>query len=506
MATKADPPPRFLAHLKFCNSITRLPSDPIAANYVRTMPKGCIFSYVHPTPTPNPRCVAWSAQCGKQLDLDGIPEDFDAIIPYLAGNKLLTGMQPVAQAYGGRQFGLWVNQLGDGRTLQLGEILNACGHRWALQIKGSGKTPYSRFADGRCTLRSVIVEFLYSEAMHHLGVPTTRALCALAAPEVLVHRDHVEPAGLLLRIAPCFLRIGTFEMLAAQGAVSQIKVLADYVMEHFMPNLWHQRNSGSTNIYKAFLRRIIEDTAYLIAHWQSVGFVHGVMNTDNMSLLGLTLDFGPCAFMGAYDPNFTANETMDEGRHYSFAKQVEVAKVNLVHFALTLQSLMSMEDIGDAVGVFYPAYEAQLLDLFRAKLGLATQDPSDGELVAQLFAEMARARVDFTTFFRELSVVSREGLGISQSEIVAVVGNTWLQRYCARLQQEDVDEVQRRLMMNQTNPIYILRPHAVQEAVQAAEKGKYALVQTLLNMVENPFEERAEWQQFCHVSQKVGKL
>ncbi len=314
-------------------------------------------------------------------------------------------MAPYAACYGGHQFGAWAGQLGDGRAISLGEVVNAAGQRWELQLKGAGATPYSRSADGRAVLRSSIREFLCSEAMAHLGVPTTRALSLVSTGDQIVrdmfYNGHpkAEPGAIVCRVAPSFLRFGNFELLAARGEVDLLTRLADYTLRHHFPEL----GAPSPETYAAWLTEICRRTALLMVHWMRVGFVHGVMNTDNMSILGLTIDYGPFGFLDNYDPNFTPNTTDAGERRYRFSNQPRVAKWNLIKLAEALYPLIgSIPPLEEALVAYTETYEAEESRLFAAKLGLTTRDKP---LVDELFQLLAMAETDMTLFFRGLANV-----------------------------------------------------------------------------------------------------
>jgi len=328
--------------LLFDNSFVReLPGEPETLRAVRGV-RGACFSPIAPVPVSAPRLVAWSPEVARSLALSEAACASDTFLQVFAGNALLAGMEPYAACYGGHQFGTWAGQLGDGRAISLGEVVNAAGQRWELQLKGAGATPYSRSADGRAVLRSSIREFLCSEAMAHLGVPTTRALSLVATGDPVVRdmfydgHPRTEPGAIVCRVAPSFLRFGNFELFAARGEVALLTRLADYTLRHHFPEL----GAPSPATYAAWLTEICRRTAVLMAHWMRVGFVHGVMNTDNMSILGLTIDYGPFGFLDNYDPDFTPNTTDAGERRYRFTNQPRVAKWNLIKLAEALYPLI----------------------------------------------------------------------------------------------------------------------------------------------------------------------
>ena len=509
--------------LRFDNSFVReLPGEAETLRAVRGV-RGACFSPIAPVPVSAPRLLAWSPEVGRLLDLSETAAGSDAFLQLfsqvLAGNALLPGMEPYAACYGGHQFGSWAGQLGDGRAISLGEVVNAAGQRWELQLKGAGATPYSRSADGRAVLRSSIREFLCSEAMAHLGVPTTRALSLVSTGDQIVRdmfydgHPRAEPGAIVCRVAPSFLRFGNFELFAARGEVEILTRLADYTLRHHFPEL----GAPSPETYAAWLTEICRRTAVLMTHWMRVGFVHGVMNTDNMSILGLTIDYGPFGFLDNYDPNFTPNTTDAGERRYRFANQPRVAKWNLIKLAEALYPLIgSIPPLEEALGAYTATYEAEESRMFAAKLGLTTADKS---LVDQLFQVLALVETDMTLFFRGLANVpvhlSGEGSDEAPDDALLaplldayytpedltgeVRGRTlgWLRRYGACVRQEGTPSALRKQRMDAVNPKYILRNCLAQLAIDAAEKGDASLVLELLELLRHPYDEQPERARFA---------
>ena len=422
-------------------------------------------------------------------------------------------MAPYAACYGGHQFGTWAGQLGDGRAISLGEVVNAAGQRWELQLKGAGATPYSRSADGRAVLRSSIREFLCSEAMAHLGVPTTRALSLVSTGDQIVrdmfYNGHpkAEPGAIVCRVAPSFLRFGNFELFAARGEVDLLTRLADYTLRHHFPEL----GAPSPETYAAWLTEICRRTALLMAHWMRVGFVHGVMNTDNMSILGLTIDYGPFGFLDNYDPNFTPNTTDAGERRYRFSNQPRIAKWNLIKLAEALYPLIgSIPPLEEALVAYTETYEAEESRLFAAKLGLTTPDKP---LVDELFQLLAMAETDMTLFFRGLANVPVH-LESSDEALLAplvdayytpeeLTGDVrartvaWLRRYGACIRAEGTPAALRKERMDAVNPKYILRNCLAQLAIDAAEAGDASLVLELLELLRHPYDEQPERERYA---------
>lgn len=509
--------------LRFDNSFVReLPGEAETLRAVRGV-RGACFSPIAPVPVSAPRLVAWSPEVGRLLDLSEAAGRSDTFLQLFAGNALLTGMEPYAACYGGHQFGTWAGQLGDGRAISLGEVVNAAGQRWELQLKGAGATPYSRSADGRAVLRSSIREFLCSEAMAHLGVPTTRALSLIATGDQIVRdmfydgHPRAEPGAIVCRVAPSFLRFGNFELFAARGEVELLTRLADYTLRHHFPEL----GPPSPETYAAWLTEICRRTAVLMAHWMRVGFVHGVMNTDNMSILGLTIDYGPFGFLDSFDPDFTPNTTDAGERRYRFANQPRVAKWNLIKLAEALYPLIgSIPPLEEALVAYTATYEAEESRMFAAKLGLTSVDKS---LVDELFQVLALVETDMTLFFRGLADVpvhlAREASGGTPHETSddtllaplldayytpeALTGDVrsrtlaWLRRYGACARQEATADVLRKQRMDAVNPKYLLRNCLAQLAIDSAEKGDASLVLELLELLRHPYDEQPERARFA---------
>jgi serine/tyrosine/threonine adenylyltransferase len=508
--------------LHFDNSFVReLPGERETLRAVRGV-RGACFSPISPVPVSAPRLVACAPEVGRLL---GLPEAafasetfLQVFVDVLAGNALLPGMEPYAACYGGHQFGSWAGQLGDGRAISLAEVVNAAGQRWELQLKGAGATPYSRSADGRAVLRSSIREFLCSEAMAHLGVPTTRAL-GLVSTGAEVVRDmfydghpRAEPGAIVCRVAPSFLRFGNFEIHAARGEVEILTRLADYTLRHHFPDL----GAPSPETYAAWLTEICRRTALLMAHWMRVGFVHGVMNTDNMSILGLTIDYGPFGFLDSYDPDFTPNTTDAGERRYRFSNQPRIAKWNLIKLAEALYPLIgSIPPLEEALVAYTATYEDAESRMFAAKLGLSTADKS---LVDELFQVLALVETDMTLFFRGLANVpvhldSGASADSEQALLAPLIDAyyraddltgdrrartlAWLRRYAACVRAEGTPAALRKQRMDAVNPKYILRNCLAQLAIDAAEKGDASLVLELLDLLRRPYDDQPERERFA---------
>jgi uncharacterized protein YdiU (UPF0061 family) len=469
-----------LESLTFDNGFARLPE--------------AYYSRVCPTPVPDPYLVCYSPEALALLGLDAGEMARPELIETLAGNRLLPGMDALAALYAGHQFGHYVPQLGDGRAILLGEVKNAAGEGWEVQLKGAGRTPYSRGGDGRAVLRSSIREFLCSEAMHALGIPTTRAL-AIIGSDHPVYREDEETAALVTRLAPSFVRFGSFEVFYYRNQVESIRHLADYVIARYYPDL-----KALADPYAEFLRQVSLRTAELMAQWQTVGFSHGVMNTDNMSILGLTLDYGPFGFLDAFDPGYVCNHSDTSGR-YAFDQQPDVAAWNLTKLAQALVPLMSVETASQAIGEYPQAFGRAYLGRMAAKFGLAP----GGEtvpLIMDALQLLAQDRVDYTIFLRRLcDFDSREGAlnaALRDLFLDRAAFDAWAARYAATLRQQGVPDAERGAAMRRVNPKYILRNHLAEVAIRrAADERDCSEVDRLHRLLARPFDEQPEFEAYA---------
>ena len=405
----------------------------------------------------------------------------------LTGNRPIAGTRPLASVYSGHQFGVWAGQLGDGRAILLGEADTAAGPQ-EFQLKGSGMTPYSRMGDGRAVLRSSIREFLGSEAMHGLGIPTTRALCVTGSPAP-VRREEIETAAVVTRVAPSFIRFGHFEHFSARNQQAELTRLADYVIDRFYPSC-RSTDKFEGNAYAAFLERVSERTATMVAQWQAVGFCHGVMNTDNMSILGLTIDYGPFQFLDAFDPGHICNHSDEQGR-YAFNRQPNVAYWNLFCLAQALLPLIGQEDLAlAALGSYKTVFPAELQTRMSAKLGLLTEtEPGDRDLIESVLQLLAADRVDYTIFWRRLSrhVAGEDNGSVRDLFLQREAFDDWLRRYLDRLGAADRELAGNRMLA--TNPKYVLRNHLGELAIRDAKLKDTAAVEELLALVQAPCDE-----------------
>jgi uncharacterized protein YdiU (UPF0061 family) len=481
--------------------IRELPGDPNSSNHSRQVHGAC-WSPVTPTPVAAPRLLAYSPEMAALLDLDRDALRAPEMVEALAGNRLLPGMASYATCYGGHQFGHWAGQLGDGRAIYLGEAVNRAGQRWELQLKGAGPTPYSRRADGRAVLRSSIREFLCSEAMHHLGVPTTRALSLVGTGETVV-RDMFydghpvdEPGAVVCRVAPSFIRFGHFEMPASRADEALLARLVSFTIARDFPEM----EAPPERRYADWYQEVCARTAHLMAQWMRVGFVHGVMNTDNMSILGLTIDYGPYGWIDNFDPNWTPNTTDAEGRRYCFGRQPQIARWNLERLGDALSSLLPIDAIETGLAAYDARYIRDLRALMAAKFGLAEITDFDATLLDEVLALMRRAEVDMTEFFRRLARVNASAPDVSvlrsafyreplYQEFHAAFAN-WLERYAARLRQDGVDAAARAARMNAVNPRYVLRNYLAQQVIDRAEQGDVSPITELLDVLRRPYDEQ----------------
>ena len=472
-------------------SLHSLESLPLENTYNRL--PAPFFQRVQPTPLPAPYLVAFNPDAAALIDLDPAEALRPEFVAAFSGSARLRQSEPLAAIYAGHQFGHIVPQLGDGRAITLGDTVNARGERWEISLKGAGLTAFSRDGDGRAVLRSTIREYLCSEAMHGLGIATTRALCITGSDEP-IYRETLETAAVLVRLAPTFVRIGTFELFYSRKQHDHLRALADYVIEHHYPQL-----AGEPEKYVKFLREVCARTAIMIAGWQSVGFTHGVMNTDNMSILGLTIDYGPFGFTDAYQPGFVCNHTDVTGR-YALDQQPSVAFWNLRCLAQCMTALIAQEEAREALGAYEPDLRDEYRKLMQRKLGLDEWRESDGALLVDLLALLAQHRVDYTNFFRTLGELSmaRELPHHMQNVLGEGVDlSAWFDRYRSRIAAQSTDDVTRRAAMNAANPKYILRNYLAQSAIEKAQQRDYSEIDRLWSILRAPFAEHPGLEQFA---------
>jgi len=419
-----------------------------------------------------PRLVHANPKAAALIGLDAACFSQPDFAQVFSGHAPLDGFAPLAMVYSGHQFGVWAGQLGDGRALLIGQVRNEAGELWDIQLKGAGKTPYSRFGDGRAVMRSTIREYLGSEAIAALGIPTTRAL-AIVATDEQVRRETLEPGAVLTRLARSHVRFGHFEHFFHRGQKDEVRQLADYVIGEHFPEL-----AGD---YTGWFGEVVKRTAEMIAQWQAVGFAHGVMNTDNMSILGLTIDYGPYGFLDAYDPQFVCNHSDEQGR-YSFINQPMIAHWNLRALALALSDLIPTDQLLRKLTDYEEIFAAKYRALMRAKLGLVREEGEDDRLIGQLLTLMARARADYTLSFRNLTGQDKDWLALFGDENDQA--KDWLVRYRERTESEGLAQ------MDQVNPRFVLRNWVAETAIRAVEDSNdIATLDRIFRILQSPFEQ-----------------
>ncbi|HKK77855.1 MAG TPA: YdiU family protein [Saprospiraceae bacterium] len=491
-----------------------LPADPNRSNTRRQVHKSC-FSYVTPRVPSAPKLLHVSPEMASALGLSQEDLSSDTFLKVFSGASVLKNTAPYAMCYGGHQFGHWAGQLGDGRAINLAEVEHE-GQSWTLQLKGAGETPYSRRADGLAVLRSSIREHLCSEAMYHLGVPTTRSLSLMVSGDQVL-RDILydgnpayEKGAIVCRVAPSFIRFGNFQIFAARGEQDTLKELTDFTIKHFFPTI----QLGSKDAYVAFFQEVANRTLEMIVHWQRVGFVHGVMNTDNMSILGLTIDYGPYGWLEDYDPNWTPNTTDAQGRRYRFGHQPRIALWNLIQLANALVPLIEKtEPLQEIIDGYSSKFEQAYLAMMHQKLGLEKTSISSTDLITQLETILPLSETDMTIFFRKLADFSKETPLDEPGHFLAFIQEAfyrpeeikadllkrwkgWFANYQEVLRDEALSDVQRKANMNQVNPKYVLRNYMAQLAIDAADKGDYSLIQELYELLQQPYAEQPEKQKW----------
>lgn len=502
-----------LQNLEFDNTFTReLPADPEQENHRRQVEQAC-FSRVMPKAVSQPDVIACSREVAALIDLPESACTSALFSEVFSGNALLESMDPYAMCYGGHQFGNWAGQLGDGRAINLGEVINKRAERWVLQLKGAGPTPYSRDADGLAVLRSSVREFLCSEAMFHLGVPTTRALSLILTGEQVM-RDMfydgnpvLEPGAVVCRVAPSFLRFGNFEILSSRGDTETLRVLLDYTLRTDFPHL----GPPSQKVYLLWFEEVCRKTADMIVHWQRIGFVHGVMNTDNMSILGLTIDYGPYGWLDNYDPDWTPNTTDANGKRYRFGNQPQVAHWNLYMLAQAIYPLIDEpEPLQKILSGFDGYFQTGWNSMMAEKLGLDKYLPaSDEELIAECLSVLTLLETDMTIFFRKLVDISASTkIGSSDMDLLSPLLDAyydpkalnnevtktiagWLRKYILRLRDNQLSGDNRIVQMNAVNPKYVLRNYLAQMAIDRAHEGDYSMIAKLLDVLRHPYDEQA---------------
>jgi uncharacterized protein YdiU (UPF0061 family) len=511
---------KYLIKILFCNFVnyfkpmsiqflhkftTNLPSDPIEENYTRQV-SNAAFSYVKPKTPSRPKLL----HLAKEVqNLIGFSDDFvqsESFLNLVSGAEIVGNAKPFAMNYAGHQFGNWAGQLGDGRAIVLGEIEHN-NQLFTLQLKGTGPTPYSRRADGLAVLRSSIREHLCSEAMFHLGVPTTRSLSLVSTGDEVV-RDvmydgnaALEKGAIVCRIAPSFIRFGSFELLSSQNDIENLKLLADYTITNYFPEI---KVEGKEK-YLTFFKIVAEKTREMLLHWQRVGFVHGVMNTDNMSIHGITIDYGPYGWLEDYNPNWTPNTTDAAGKRYRFGNQSNIALWNLYQLANSLYPLIEeAAPLEEILNDYAKKYDEDFLEMMLKKLGITTKNDENENLIQQLLSNLEQTETDYTIFFRNLNqiektdsvedcVVKITDAFYKPEEVTGVILETWhfwLAHYVTLLNKEMLSDKERKTLQNSVNPKYVLRNYMAQMAIELAEKEDYSLLNELYELLLHPYEEQ----------------
>ena len=507
-----------MTRLQFDNRFVReLPADPDTEN-VRRQVLGACYTFVNPTPVANPELVAYSMDLATDLGIRPVDCESRQFTNVFAGNEILKGMQPHAMCYGGHQFGNWAGQLGDGRAINLGEVQDIHGQLQMLQLKGAGETPYSRSADGLAVLRSSVREFLCSEAMFHLGIPTTRALSLVTTGEGVVSdmfydgRPQTEPGAIVCRVAPSFLRIGNYELFNSRGDVDNLRLLVDYTIRHHFPHL----GEPSKETYLAWFKEVCERTADLVVHWMRVGFVHGVLNTDNTSILGLTIDYGPYGWIDNYDPDWTPNTTDATGKRYRFGHQPQIAQWNLLQLGNAIYPLINeVEPLQQILTDYVELYTNKWQQMRADKLGLNEyKGDDDHELNQQLQKILLLAETDMTIFYRRLADVSCAHNDLSDEALLEPLMEAyyapdalskedkkdicdWLRQYQQRVQQDGTSDQDRKTRMNLVNPKYVLRNYLSQQAIDKAHEGDYSMIHELLEVMHRPYDEQPQYHHYA---------
>jgi uncharacterized protein YdiU (UPF0061 family) len=501
-----------MKNLKINNRFTaELPADPNEVNEIRQV-SNALFSYVNPTKPANPVLIHASESVAELVGISKNEIQSESFLNVFSGKEILEGTRPFAMCYAGHQFGNWAGQLGDGRAINLTEVEHQ-NQFYMLQLKGAGKTPYSRTADGLAVLRSSIREYLCAEAMHYLGVPTTRSLSLIQSGDEVL-RDILyngnpayEKGAIVCRVAPSFIRFGSFEMLTARNELKNLKQFTEFTIKHYFPEITGEPKEQ----YIQFFKTVADKTREMILHWQRVGFVHGVMNTDNMSIHGITIDYGPYGWLENYDPNWTPNTTDSQHRRYRFGNQPQVAQWNLYQLANALYPLINeAKPLEDILESFMTDFDNDYKTMFLSKLGLFTSIKTDDELITDLQENLQLSETDMTIFFRNLSKIKKDDTADSALEkikdafyIPTEIANnvlenwkTWFDLYLKRLNTEQLSDEDREEGMNKINPKYVLRNYMAQLSIDAADKGDFSLINELYVLLQKPYDEQPEMEKW----------
>lgn len=509
-----------LDQLSFDNQfVAQLPADPQQVTRPRQV-HNAAFSWVQPSKSSAPQLISYSKALATELNLSPQLCQSEQFTQVFVGNQVLVAMQPFAMCYGGHQFGHWAGQLGDGRAINLGEILCPNGQHQTLQLKGAGLTPYSRTADGMAVLRSSIREFLCSEAMHHLGIPTTRALSLVLTGDEVVRdmfydgRPEYEPTAVVCRVAPSFVRFGNFELPTQRNDLTLLKQLVDHTIKRDFAHLLPDDGEPTVDSYIEWYREVTRLSAEMVCHWMRVGFVHGVMNTDNLSILGLTIDYGPYGWLEDYDPNWTPNTTDAQGKRYCYGNQPKVVQWNLYQLANAIVPLIKQtEPLEQILNHYGQLYQQLWHDTLASKLGFEQyQAQTHDKLFEQLPNLLAEVETDMTIFFRELANL-QQNKQYTDQQLIDIIANAyyqpdnhsdeynnhmlaWLKHYQQLLQQQTLDDAARKAAMNQVNPKYVLRNYIAQQAIDKAHQGDYSMVEQLQQLLTKPYDEQPQMEAF----------
>lgn len=489
----------------------QLPGDPDKTVTPRQVYGAC-YSQVLPRQASCPKLVAVSEDIANQLNLNSEQVASKEFTELFVGNQLIEGMSSYAMCYGGHQFGSWAGQLGDGRAINLAEVIDRDGNNQTLQLKGAGLTQYSRTADGLAVLRSSVREFLCSEAMHHLGIPTTRALSLILTGDEVMRdmfydgNPELEPGAVVCRVAPSFLRFGSFQIFAARKELDVLKQLMDFCIRYDFPHL----GEPSVEVYERWFDEICQSTAQLITHWMRVGFVHGVMNTDNLSILGLTIDYGPYGWLEGYDPHWTPNTTDAQGKRYCYGNQPQIAQWNLYQLANAIVTVVGRaEALEQSLRNFASQYTQLSQQMYASKLGIEDEyGEREEKLITELFEIFAMTEVDMTIFFRQLGYLESPQ-NLSEVELLNLVKPAiyqekvlegefksrllrWFKDYSTRIVDQGLNDIVRRTNMNKVNPKYVLRNYLAQQAIDKAAAGDFSEINHLLQLLRYPYDEQPE--------------
>ena len=501
-----------MKNLKINNRFTaELPADLEEINEVRQV-KNALFSYVNPVQPSEPKLIHASEEVAQLVGISANEIPTKEFLNVFSGKEILPDTHPYAMSYAGHQFGNWAGQLGDGRAINLTEVEHD-NHFFTLQLKGAGKTPYSRTADGLAVLRSSIREYLCAEAMHHLGVPTTRSLSLMLSGDKVL-RDILyngnpayEKGAIVCRVAPSFIRFGSFEMLTARNELKNLKQFVEYNIKYYFPEI----KGDSKEQYLQFFQKIADTTREMILHWQRVGFVHGVMNTDNMSIHGITIDYGPYGWLENYDPNWTPNTTDRQNRRYRFGNQPQIAQWNLYQLANAIYPLINdAKPLEKILESFMNDFELDYKEMILKKIGVFTPTETDNELITDLENALQLSETDMTLFFRNLSQIKKEDsieaaiekIKFSFYNIEQISGEIlktwekWFSDYLKRLNTENLSNKSRSQKMNLVNPKYVLRNYMSQLAIDAANKNDYSLINELYLLLQKPYDEQPEYEKW----------